>query len=83
MEQSAAYGMQPGPSVLVDAGMWFITHRREKAMWWYRRLLMPLALRLQKKLACSPGMIDTDDVDEILLVCRKTRAYAGGVSREW
>jgi SAM-dependent methyltransferase len=74
VEQSAVYGMKPRSSVLVDVGMWLLTHRREKAMRWYKRLLMPLALRFQKKLACSPGMIDTDNVDEVLLVCRKTRA---------
>lgn len=75
VEQSAAYGMKPGSSALVDAGMWFLTNRREKAMWWYKHLLMPLALRFQKRLACFPGMINTDNVDEILLVCRKMRAF--------
>ncbi|HET9404564.1 MAG TPA: SAM-dependent methyltransferase, partial [Burkholderiales bacterium] len=72
--------MKPGSATLVDAGMWLLTHRRERAMWWYRRLLMPLALRFQKRLACSPGMIDTDDVDEILLVCRKTPAVRPATS---
>jgi hypothetical protein len=33
---------------------------------------MPLSVRFQKKLSLQPGMIDTDDVDEILIVCRKT-----------
>jgi SAM-dependent methyltransferase len=74
IEQSAIYGMKPRSSILVDAGMWLLQHRREKAMWWYRRLLMPLALRFQKRLAYSPGMITTDNVDEVLLVCRKRRA---------
>jgi SAM-dependent methyltransferase len=69
--QSAVYGMKPRSQALVGAGMWLLTHRREKAMWWYRRLLMPLALRFQKKLAFSPGTINTDNVDELLLVCRK------------
>jgi SAM-dependent methyltransferase len=75
VEQSAVYGMKPKSPALVDVGMWLLTHRREKAMWWYKRLLMPLALRFQNKLACFPGMIDTDNVDEILLVCRKMRAF--------
>jgi hypothetical protein len=39
-------------------------------MWWYNRV-MPLAARFGKKLAFSPGMIDTQQVDEVLLVCRK------------
>jgi SAM-dependent methyltransferase len=71
-ERSAAYGMQPRSSRLLDVGMWWLTHRRERAMWVYNRILMPLALRFQKKLALVPGMIRTENVDEILLVCRKT-----------
>jgi hypothetical protein len=40
-------------------------------MWWYNRALMPLGLRFQKPLELVPGLIPTDAVDEILLVCRK------------
>jgi hypothetical protein len=41
------------------------------AMWWYNRAFMQLGLRFQKELRLAPGMIATDSVDEILLVCRK------------
>jgi len=71
VERSAVYGMQPQSSRLLDLGMWFLTHRREKAMWWYNHVMMPLVVRFQRKLALAPGMIDTGKVDEILLVCRK------------
>jgi SAM-dependent methyltransferase len=71
VEQSAAYGMRPESSRLVDVGMWFLTHRRERAMWWYNHVFMPLGVRFQKKLALVTGMIETVKVDEILLVCRK------------
>jgi hypothetical protein len=71
VERSATYGMKPKSSALVDLGMWFLEHRRERAMWCYRSVLMPLALRLQKKLTVCPGLIPTEQVDEILLVCRK------------
>lgn len=71
VEQSAIYGMQPKSSRLLDLGMWFLVHRRERAMWWYNRVFMPLGLRFQKKLALVPGMIDDADVAEIILVCRK------------
>jgi SAM-dependent methyltransferase len=71
VEQSAVYGMRPESSRLVDVGMWFLTHRRERAMWWYNRVFMPLSVRFQKKLALAPGLLDTDRVDEVLLVCRK------------
>ncbi|MCC7200884.1 MAG: class I SAM-dependent methyltransferase [Gammaproteobacteria bacterium] len=71
VEQSAVYGMQPRSSRLLDLGMWFLEHRREQAMWWYNHVFMPLGARFQKKLSVVSGLVDTDRVDEILLVCRK------------
>ena len=69
VRRSAAYGMQPKASRLLDLGVWGLTHRREKAMWWYNQLLMPLGLLRQKSLEFIPGLIETSEVDEILLVC--------------
>jgi len=63
--------MQPKSSRLLDLGMWWLTHRRERAMWWYNRVFMPLGLRFQKSLGFAAGLIDTAEVDEILMVCRK------------
>jgi SAM-dependent methyltransferase len=74
VNQSAVYGMQPASSRLLDLGIWCLTHRREKAMWWYNHLFMPIGVRLQRKLSLAAGMIDTDRVDEVLLVCRKESA---------
>jgi len=74
VEHSGAYGMQPRSSRLLDFGIWWLTHHRERAMWWYNRALMPLGVRLQKKLMLAPGMIDAAAVDEVLLVCRKQGA---------
>lgn len=71
IEHSAVYGMQPKSSRLLDVGMWFLTHRRERAMWWYNRVFMPIGLRMQKPLRLEPGLIDDDDVDTVLLVCRR------------
>jgi SAM-dependent methyltransferase len=71
---SAVFGMQPRSSLLVNTGMWWLTHHRERAMWWYNRVLMPLGLRFQKELHLVPGMIATEEVDEILLVCLKRRS---------
>jgi SAM-dependent methyltransferase len=70
---SAVFGMQPRSSLLVNFGMWWLIHHRERAMWWYNRALMPLGLRFQQALHLAPGMIATDEVDEILLVCLKNR----------
>ena len=73
IERSAVYGMQPGSSRLLDIGMWYLTHRRERAMWWYNRVFMPIGLRMQKPLALQPGLIDDPDVDTVLIVCRRTK----------
>ena len=73
VERSAGYGMQPRSSRLLDMGMWWLVNHRERALWWYNRAFMPLGLRFQKQLAFGAGMIDTDRVDEVLLVCRKSR----------
>jgi SAM-dependent methyltransferase len=71
IERSAVYGMQPRSSRLLDFGMWWLTHRRERALWWYNRVIMPLGLFMQRPLEFGAGLIETRDVDEILMVCRK------------
>lgn len=71
IEQSAIFGMRPRSSFLLDVGMWFLTHQRQRAMWWYNKIFMPLGVRFQKPLELHPGLVDTDGVDEIILVCRK------------
>lgn len=68
---TAAYGMQPRSSRLLDYGVWQLRHRRDRAIWWYDRVILPIAARLQKKLVLSPGMMDTGAVDEILLLCKR------------
>jgi SAM-dependent methyltransferase len=71
VERSAIFGMQPKSSRLLDLGMWCLTHQRERALMWYNRVFMPLGLWLQKRLELHTGIIATDQVDEILMVCRK------------
>ena len=70
VERSAVFGMQPKSSRLLDLGMWCLTHQRERALWWYNRVF-PLGVRFQKKLDVRDGIIGTDGIDEILMVCRK------------
>jgi SAM-dependent methyltransferase len=78
VEHSAVFGMQPKSSRLLDLGMWWLTHRRERALYWYNRVFMPLGLRFQKKLAVHAGVIGTAEIDEILLVCRKLSGPVDG-----
>jgi SAM-dependent methyltransferase len=71
ISHSAVFGMRPRSSLLVDFGMWWLTHHRERAMRLYNRTLMPLGLRFQKKLRLVSGVMPTDEIDELLLVCRR------------
>ena len=71
---SAGFGMQPHSSRITDLGVWWLTHHRATALWWYNRLLMPLGLRRQGELSLAPGLIATAPLDEVLLVCRCERA---------
>jgi SAM-dependent methyltransferase len=71
LERSAIFGMAPRSSRLLDLGMWWLAHHRERALWWYNHAFMPLGLRFQKALQLTAGMIATEGVDEVLLVCRR------------
>ncbi len=72
VRESAVFGMQPKSSRLLDLGMWWLTEHRERAMWWYNHVFMPMGVFFQKRLNLVPGMVDTTGVDEIILVCKKT-----------
>lgn len=71
VEQSAIFGMKPKSNWLVRLGMWFLVNRPHNAMRVYNRILMPLGIRFQKPLQLQPGLVPTEGVDEVLLVCRK------------
>jgi SAM-dependent methyltransferase len=75
IERSAVFGMQPRSSKLLDFGMWFMQRHRQRAMWWYNRVFMPLGLRFQKPLRFESGLIATPGMDEVLLVCRRVRQH--------
>ena len=70
VESSAVYGMRPRSSRLLDLGMWYLVNQRERAMWWYNRVFMPLAVRFQKPLKLVEGLITDENVDEVLVLCR-------------
>ena len=69
---TAVYGMQPRSSWLLDFAVWALTHRRRRAIWWYDRVFLRLGAVFQRRLTLTPGQMDFSDVDEALLVCRKT-----------
>jgi SAM-dependent methyltransferase len=70
VECSAVYGMQPRSSRILDLGLWYLTHQRERALWWYNHIFMPLAVRFQKPLRLVEGLIADEDVDEVLVLCK-------------
>jgi SAM-dependent methyltransferase len=70
LEKSALFGMQPASPRLLACGMWFLTHRRSTAMFWYN-LFVPLSLMFQKRLEWCNGLLRTEGVSEIVLVCRR------------
>jgi SAM-dependent methyltransferase len=72
VERSGAYGMQPRSPRLLAFVVWSFEHRRGPAIWWYSRVILPLGALFQKRLELRSGMIDVEDVDEVLLVCRKS-----------
>ena len=82
LEQSAGFGMQPRSGWLLDFAVWGLTHRRVQAMRWYNGLFLPLGLFLQKRLAWASGLIDVANVDELLLICRRTGRQTGTVTAE-
>ena len=71
VERSAAYGMQPRAEWLSEFGLRCLLQRRERAMWYYTHLLMPLGLWMQPRLRFAEGWIPLEGVDEVLLVCRR------------
>ena len=71
VERTAIFGMKPRSSRLVDLGMWWLLNDRERAMWWYNRVFMQLGLWFQRKLQFSHGMVESEGVDEVLLLCRR------------
>ncbi|HEY2510015.1 MAG TPA: methyltransferase domain-containing protein [Polyangiaceae bacterium] len=68
---TAVYGMQPRSPWLMSFGLWWLTHLREAAIWWYDRVILRFGARFQEKLELTPGVIDLAEVDEVLLACRK------------
>ena len=73
IERSAVYGMQPRATWLLDVGIWFLVHRRARAMWWYNRVGMPLALRFERPLLLQDGLVATAGINTALLVCRRDK----------
>ncbi|MEO6876026.1 MAG: class I SAM-dependent methyltransferase [Opitutaceae bacterium] len=72
VERSGAFGMKaknPGLLYLTVKGL---TRRHTFAVHCYNWLFLPLGLLFQKPLTFTDGLMDLTEVDEVLLVCRKS-----------
>jgi SAM-dependent methyltransferase len=78
LEKSAAFGMAPRNPRLLKFGMDSLAKHRAVAMRLYNWVFMPLGHLFQKRLKFGPGLIDTTDVNGILLVCRRRRRTRPG-----
>jgi SAM-dependent methyltransferase len=74
VEKSAAFGMRPTNPRLLRQGMRWLSEHRTVAMRCYNWVLLPLGLKLQKRLRFVPGWIDAAEADGLVLLCR---AHAG------
>lgn len=72
VEASAVFGMKPRAPRLVDWAIQQLARHPRRAMWFYNRLFMPIGLRCQKPLYFHDGLIETAELDEILLCCRRS-----------
>jgi SAM-dependent methyltransferase len=71
LERTAVFGMEPRSRWLLDFAVWGLTKRRVQALRWYNAVLLPLGLRLQRRLRWGAGLIDVAGVGELLLACRR------------
>lgn len=73
IEQSAAFGMRPRSAALAGLGMDLLARHPAHGFWCYNNLLMPLAIKRQKPLTFETGFVASDQVDDALLICRRSR----------
>jgi len=71
VEKSAVFGMQPSNPDVLRLGLWCLKNNRAVAMYFYNKLFVPLGMYFQKKLHLGSGMVSTEAVNEIVLVCRR------------
>lgn len=71
LEQSATFGMAPRSWWIQRFAMWVLRSYRERAMWWYNRVFLPIGIYSKRSLRFAPGLHAPEGVDEIVVVCRR------------
>lgn len=77
LEKSAIYGSKPRSQQLVSVGLRIIRHFMKPTLFLHNRLIFPLSLYFQKELDFKEGLLDSEDIEEILLICRRMPREAG------
>ncbi len=72
VKRSGVFGMQSNQPRLLDYAVRGLTRHHTAAVRCYNWLFFPLGLLFQKRLALADGLMDLTEVDEVLLVCRRS-----------
>ncbi len=51
--------------------MWFLKNQKARALCWYNRVFMPLGVLSAGSLSLTEGLLETNGMAGVLLVCRK------------
>jgi len=78
--QSAAYGMQQTNAGALKFGNWCQRQKEIEAMTIFNRV-MHMSANFQKKLEINNGFMETDHINEILMVCQRGARAEGQVNR--
>ena len=78
IQHSAPFGMQPKSKLLSKLSTWWLRRHYEMAMYYHNRFFFPLGLKMQKKLLFKPGLTCDDNIDEVVVMCRRRpRVFIG------
>jgi len=82
VERSVAFGMESKNPALVYLTVQGLTRRHTLAVHLYNWLFLPLGMWFQKRLMMVDGLMDLTEVDEVLLVCRRSHSDEGAGAPE-
>ena len=71
IHRSAAFGMLPPSNFLTTLSAWWLRRHYDLAMSFHNRFFFPLGLKLQKKLQFKPGLVQDENIDEVLIICHR------------
>jgi SAM-dependent methyltransferase len=73
IDQSAPFGMRPRSSLLAGIAMDFLARHPAQGFWLYNNVLLPVAIKRQRPLKFDNGIVASEQIDGLLLLCRRSR----------